>query len=344
MFGRFYIQIPIVIAFSFIFIKVITIVLYKSLRYFRKRNGIFFTSLIIELRKPLKILIFYYAISICVFILVTNFAPQYEIIIKKINIIAFYIIILTVILKTVTKVKTKYLIRAEQSGKNIDIAGVDMIIKIIKITIVTIWFLSLLNQIGTNLSALLAFSGVGGIAFGFAGKDLFANIFGGIILYLDKPFSVGDYISSPDREISGVIEYISWRQTKIISTNNIPLYIPNSVFSTIVIKNRNRTKFFKLDESINIKYNDFDKFISIQDNIIAMLKKHNGINKKNLPSIIVDSINKNITIKIVAITNTNNYPKFLSIKQDILTKLFLIVKESEIEIIFADTFLKIDKS
>ena len=50
---------------------------------------------------------------------------------------------------------------------------------------------------------LLAFGGIGGIAVGFAARDLLANFLGGLSVYLDRPFAVGDWIRSPDRQIEG---------------------------------------------------------------------------------------------------------------------------------------------
>ena len=55
--------------------------------------------------------------------------------------------------------------------------------------------------------------GIGGIAVGFAAKDLFANLLGGLTIYLDRPFTVGEWIRSPDKNIEGTVEQIGWRNT-----------------------------------------------------------------------------------------------------------------------------------
>ena len=73
------------------------------------------------------------------------------------------------------------------------------------------------------------------IAIGFAAKDLLSNFFGGLFIYLDRPFAVGDWIRSPDREIEGTVEQIGWRVTRIRTFDKRPLYIPNSVFSQISV-------------------------------------------------------------------------------------------------------------
>ena len=66
---------------------------------------------------------------------------------------------------------------------------------------------------------MLALGGVSGIAVGFAAKDLLANFFGALMIYLDKPFKIGDWVRSSDKEIEGIVEAIGWRQTRIRNFN-----------------------------------------------------------------------------------------------------------------------------
>ena len=86
--------------------------------------------------------------------------------------------------------------------------------------------LTLLQTLGLSISGLMAFGGMGGIAVGFAAKDILANFFGGLFIYTDRPFSVGDWIRSPDRDIEGTVEKIGWRVTRIRTFDKRPLYIP----------------------------------------------------------------------------------------------------------------------
>lgn len=94
------------------------------------------------------------------------------------------------------------------------------------------------EHFGMSLSGLMAFGGIGGIAIGMAGKDILSNFFSGLMLYFDRPFNIGDWVSSPDRNIEGTVVEIGWRITKIITFDHRPLYIPNSVFLLLVWKTR----------------------------------------------------------------------------------------------------------
>ena len=111
---------------------------------------------------------------------------------------------------------------------------------------------------------------VGGIAVGFAARDLLANLFGGLTIYLDRPFSVGDWIRSPDRQIEGVVERIGWRSTVVRRFDKRPLYVPNSVFSTVVVENPSRMTNRRIYETIGLRYDDARVVGAITDAVRAV--------------------------------------------------------------------------
>ena len=63
-----------------------------------------------------------------------------------------------------------------------------------------------MQTLGFSVAGVLTFGGIGGIAIGFAAQDMLSNFFGGLMIYLDRPFKIGDWVRSPDREIEGVVE------------------------------------------------------------------------------------------------------------------------------------------
>ena len=92
-----------------------------------------------------------------------------------------------------------------------DETTVTAIAKLARVSIVITAALMAMQTLGISISGVLAFGGIGGIAVGFAAKDLLANFFGGLVIYLDRPFKVGDWIRSPDRDIEGTVVKIGWR-------------------------------------------------------------------------------------------------------------------------------------
>ena len=123
-----------------------------------------------------------------------------------------------------------------------------------------------------SLAGLLAFGGMGGIAVGLAARDLLANVFGGITIYLDRPFAVGDWIRSPDQDIEGTVEEVGWRRTLIRTFDKRPLYVPNAVFTTIAIENPSRMLNRRIKETIGIRYDDVSRVRAILDDVREYLQ------------------------------------------------------------------------
>ncbi|MCW8867392.1 MAG: mechanosensitive ion channel family protein, partial [Marinobacter sp.] len=109
-----------------------------------------------------------------------------------------------------------------------DYTTVNAVSKLSRAVVLITAVLIAMQSMGYSISGVLAFGGVGGIAVGFAAKDLLANFFGGFIIHLDRPFKVGDWVRSPDRNIEGTVEHIGWRLTTIRTFDKRPLYVPNA--------------------------------------------------------------------------------------------------------------------
>ena len=179
--------------------------------------------------------------------------------------------------------------------------------------------LIILQFLGVNFTGLLAFGGFSGIAIGFAAKDLLANFFGAIMIYMDKPFKVGDWIRSPDREIEGEVESIGWRQTKIITFEKRPIYVPNSLFSTVVVENPSRMTHRRLNEVIGIRHEDLNKASDIIDDIKDFLIDHAKVD--NSQSLVVGVVKINpssVDIMIYCFTLTTTLFDFSQVRQEIL--------------------------
>jgi len=93
----------------------------------------------------------------------------------------------------------------------IEYALIKIILTIIKAIVWTIAALMIADQLGINVTAALAGIGVAGIAIGFASQDILSNILAGFIIFFDKPFKVGDYITYENKY--GRIEEITIRST-----------------------------------------------------------------------------------------------------------------------------------
>ena len=183
---------------------------------------------------------------------------------------------------------------------------------------------------------MLAFGGVGGIAVGFAAKDLLANFFGGMMVYLDKPFRVGDWVRSPDRSIEGTVENIGWRLTCIRTFDQRPLYIPNAMFTTVVLENPSRMLNRRINEKIGIRYEDWQKMPAIVAEVKQMLIDHEELETDSRTLIVnFDSYGaSHLEFFIYTFTKTTQWVRYHEIKQDVLMKIMAIVNEHGAEFAF----------
>lgn len=227
----------------------------------------------------------------------------------------------------IRKAEESYVVSCETGGKEVDRTTVDAVAKLLRLSVFIVSTLVALQTLGFSISGVLAFGGVGGIAVGFAAKDLLANFFGGLMVYLDRPFSVGDWIRSPDREIEGTVELIGWRLTLIRTFDKRPLYIPNSLFNQIVVENPSRMTNRRIFETIGIRYEDASLMEPISSEVKTMLLEHPDIDTGKTLIVNFNSFgSSSLDFFVYTFTKTTDWVLFHEIKQDVMVKILKIIE------------------
>ncbi len=226
---------------------------------------------------------------------------------------------------------------SEHRGKrqSDDRATIRATLRLVRISLGIVVALMVLQSLGVSVSGLLAFGGIGGIAVGFAARDLLANFLGGLSIYLDRPFTVGDWIRSPDREIEGTVEDIGWRMTRIRTFDQRPLYIPNSVFSSVAVENPSRMNNRRIYETVGIRYEDVAAMGKVVAAVKAMLESHEAIDlNRTLMVNFVTCGPSSLDFFIYAFTKTTDWATFHNIKQDVLFRVLAIIADHGAEVAF----------
>ena len=234
------------------------------------------------------------------------------------------------------------LARAAGRDNAIDPTTADAIGKLLRISAVITAGLIIMQVFGVSLSALVAFSGVGGIALGFAAKDVLANIFGGLTIYLNRPFSVGDWIRSPDREIEGVVEAIGWRATTVRRFDMRPLYVPNAVFSNVSLENPSRMTHRRIMETVALRYDDAASIPDIVDEVRRMLDEDDAIDSDQVILTYLDSLGDSaINLLVYCYTRTTDWAEYLAVKQSVLQRVQDVVRDHGAAIAYPTTTMHI---
>jgi MscS family membrane protein len=224
-----------------------------------------------------------------------------------------------------------YIRTAEQMDKTTALA----LGKLLRLVVIITATLVILQTLGYSISGVLAMGGVGGIAVGFAAKDLLANFFGGLIVYLDRPFAVGDWIRSPDREIEGTVETIGWRVTVIRNFQSQPMYVPNSVFTTVIVENPSRMHNRRIYETIGLRYSDLTNMDKVVGEVEAMLRQHEAIDADKTMMVNFNKFGaSSLDFFIYCFTRTTRWVEFHQVKQDVMLQIANIIQANHAEIAF----------
>mgnify|MGYP000022797132 FL=1 len=236
----------------------------------------------------------------------------------------------------------KIVICAEKMKEPMDETTVSAVGKLLRAVVIIVAVLVVLQTMGYSISGVLAFGGVGGLAVGFAAKDLLANFFGGLMVYLDRPFKVGDWVRSPDKEIEGTVVKIGWRLTTIRTFDKRPLYVPNAAFTSISVQNPSRMSHRRIYETIGLRYDDAHALEAIIQKVKQMLVAHEEIDERQTLIVNFNAYAaSSLDFFVYTFTKTTDWIKFHEVKQDVLFKILEIIEEAGAEVAFPTSTISV---
>lgn len=300
-----------------------------------RSHNVWDDALIAAARRPLPLLIWLSGITFALNLLhlqnevtLLAFATPTRIIGAEISFAWFLFIF-------INKLSSNIVADHKERGEEVDHTTIAGLSKVSRIVVIVITALAVMQTLGFNLSGVLAFGGIGGIAVGFAAKDLLANLFGGLMLHLDRPFKIGESVRSPDKQIEGKVEYIGWRQTIIRTPNMTPVYVPNSLFSSIVVETPTRMTNRRIREVIGLRYEDLGKMRDIVSEVKAMLNEHPEIDTDQTILVAFDQFaDSSLNFFIHAFTRTTEFVRFHEVKQEVLLNVADIIARHGADIAF----------
>ncbi len=211
----------------------------------------------------------------------------------------------------------------------LDPQRIDAIDKIFTLVILFIVIALLLEVSGQGVGTLLTIGGISAAAIGFAAKDLIANFFGGLLIYINTPFKTGDFIKIAGKDTMGKVEEIGWYMTRIRDLEKLPIFIPNSMFSQTMVTNLSKRTHRRVFETVAIRFKDFSCIKAIIAEFQAHLDQHESL-QNDLPRFAAFSAynNSSLDIKIMAYSNVTSLDGHRVIHQELLFKLHEIVTKN----------------
>lgn len=326
-------QLWIVKIFAIVFIALLVDFIQKRLlkrlqKQLDKTRNRWDDALLHALRRPLSLLIWILGLAFALQIMQVKAAE----VVREVGIM---LAITWFLIRFISFMERNILHEQELAGAPVDRTTASAISQLLRVSVLITATLVILQTLGVNISAILAFGGIGGIAVGFAAKDLLANFFGGLMVYLDRPFAIGDWIRSPDKEIEGTVERIGWRTTQIRTFDKRALYVPNSVFASIALENPSRMTHRRIYETIGVRYDDIDKLPAIVAEVKKMLQAHPEIDQTQTMIVNFNSFApSSLDFFVYTFTRTTNWIRYHEVKQDVLFRISDIIAAHGAEIAF----------
>jgi MscS family membrane protein len=301
----------------------------------RKADTFWELALVASARRPLSVLAWVVGISFVGQMAQAQTKAAILAVVHPVRVIGVIVCLGWFLVGFVGNAKDAIVRRRVARGLEVDRTTAEAVAQLLRIAVWITTFLVALQSLGFSVEGVLAFGGIGGIAIGFAAKDLLANFFGSLMIYFDRPFAVGDWVRSPDKQIEGTVEDIGWRLTRIRTFDKRPLYVPNSVFATITVENPSRMSHRRINETIGLRYDDIGRLKAIVEDIQAMVRAHPEIDQGQPVVVNFDKFNdSSLDIVVRALSQVTAGAEFQRVKQGILLNIADIIACHGAEIAF----------
>ncbi len=223
---------------------------------------------------------------------------------------------------------------------------VDWTLKGLKILVIVLGAVAILELWGIRVGPVIAGLGLFGVAVALGAQDLFKNLISGIMILMEKRFTVGDVILVSG-EVEGVVEQIGFRSTLVRRFDSTPVMVPNYKFAEQSVTNYTRRHHRRIRWLIGLEYRTtIDQLKKIRDEINELIEKDDNFAKNQNASFYVriDSFSdSSIDMLVQTFTVTNDWAEFLKIKENLAVKIIEIVENNEAGFAFPSQSLYVEK-
>ncbi|MCT8139111.1 mechanosensitive ion channel family protein [Anaerobacillus sp. CMMVII] len=214
--------------------------------------------------------------------------------------------------------------------------------KLVRVIIVALIISIIAGEWGYDVNGFIAGLGLGGLAFALAAKDAIANLFGGVIIITEKPFSIGDWIKTPS--VEGTVEDITFRSTKVRTFAQAVVTVPNSTLSNEPITNWTKMGKRRISFHLGVTYTTSKEKLEVcSKKIEDMLRNHPDIDQETIFVRFDLFSESSLDVFIYFFTKTTLWGEFLAVKEDVNFKIMEILEEESVSVAFPSRSIYIEK-
>ena len=229
----------------------------------------------------------------------------------------------------------------EETESKSDDQLLPIFIKTLKGIVMIGGLLYVLSLLGVDVTALLAGLSIGGLALALAAQDSVKNLIGSVMIYIDKPFKIGDFIKSGD--ILGTVEEIGFRSSRIRTVDTTLITVPNGSLVDMVVDNLGALKMRRLNTTIGLAYYTPPHLIEAFITGLKQIKDTHPMTNNESFIIHLSEMNaSSIDVLFIVYFNTTDYMQFLQYKEDVILAILRLAESLNVHIAFPSTSLYIE--
>ncbi len=248
----------------------------------------------------------------------------------------------TIILYRLVSIGSVFLLRmAQNTESTLDDQLVPLLRKTLKTFVIIVGTLLILDNLNVPILPLLTGLSIGGLAFALAAQDTLKNFFGSVMIFIDKPFQVGDWITT--NNVDGTVEEVGFRSSRIRTFRNSVIYVPNSKLADNTIDNHGLRKYRRFYTQISITYDTPPEMIEIfVKGLRQIVEEHPKTWKDNYHVYFNEMASSSLNIMFYIFFNVPTWGEELNCRHEVLMSIVKLGQELGVSFAFPTQTLHIE--
>ncbi len=331
----------IILTLSWIAGRLVDRVLYTQLLNFieRKKFKIDPTKLL-----PLRTPIVWLTISICFLGMIADLqlsirSSQVLFFLSRLTLSISAVVLLSRLIDLLSEV---FLARAEKTESKLDDQLIPLVKRAGKSLVWLLGIVFILQNMGVEVTALVAFGSVSGVAVALASKDTVENLFGSLVVFIDQPFQIGEYVII-DGSIEGVIEEVGFRSTRIRTLDKSLITVPNAKISHCTVNNFAKIPQRKFMCKLGVRYDTTTtQMEGFTDELRTYLINHEMIDDDTVLVYFTDMNSYSLDILVMAFINSNQWLDLQIFKHEAFLEFMKIAERHKVSFAFPTSTVELE--
>src|SRR5690625_1881773 len=219
----------------------------------------------------------------------------------------------------------------KKTSIEIDEILIPFLSRALQVIIIAISISVILQEFNYNIGGFITGLGLGGLAFSLAAQDALSNLFGGIVIITEKPFTIDDWIETPS--VEGVVEDISFRSTRVRTFAQALVTVPNATLANEPITNWSKMGKRQITFSFMLMY---DTPTTIVENAVTKIdeavRTHPEVHQETIYVKVNNLTDQGIEIMLNFFTASTEYDPYIHTREELNLRILDILKEEGAEV------------